>query len=195
MKTKILILIFIVMACTTGKNQNYIGVEYGSYDLSKINFEENIDTLFSKIPHLILPHTQNKFNPENGKYSIADTIAYEIRIEKIARSSQLFHFSKPEFTTNNVNVILTKNKDFAGFKFNEFDTEYLKDFIDFLKNRYNGFEVNYENSAFDVVTTLKWETTDLIILFNYSFEQEKNHYSMSVFKKDKIKDLPTNIIY
>ncbi|QYS86906.1 hypothetical protein JJC03_02555 [Flavobacterium oreochromis] len=38
--------------CQSQQNKKYIGLKYGSFDIDKLTFTENIDTLFSKIPHV-----------------------------------------------------------------------------------------------------------------------------------------------
>jgi len=54
-------------ACNGQKNPDYIGQKFGTFDLDRIDFEENLDTLFSKVnkADLILIV---------GKYSYFDTI-------------------------------------------------------------------------------------------------------------------------
>ena len=54
-------------ACNGQKNPDYIGQKFGTFDLDKIKFDENLDTLFSKVSKadLILII---------GKYSYFDTI-------------------------------------------------------------------------------------------------------------------------
>lgn len=41
----------------TKDNPKYLGHEFGNFDLDKVTFKENIDTLFSKIDHANLDRT------------------------------------------------------------------------------------------------------------------------------------------
>jgi hypothetical protein len=58
---KIFSVLFLVslLNCQGQQNEKYIGLKYGNFDIDKATFTENIDTLFSKIPHVEIPEEIN----------------------------------------------------------------------------------------------------------------------------------------
>jgi hypothetical protein len=197
MKRKVLIVltIAIFMGCKSADNPSYIGIDYGSYDLSMITFSENIDTLFSKIPHIIIPKTEDKYDPKTGVTTVIDTNAYVIRVEDFAKSKALFHFGKLEYSTPNIFVYLTKNKDFVAFGFSQHDCIYLESFVNFLNNKYKGFKVKDKQS--EGYYNIKWETKNDIIVLTYRFEilkNQGNYYNFAIINKKEMNKIPSDVL-
>jgi len=69
------------MSCKGQENPRYIGAEYGVFDLNKITFGEQLDTLFSKTEkYYKLPKGEEYFDQKQGSYLLKDTLYYIYRI-------------------------------------------------------------------------------------------------------------------
>lgn len=74
-------LISIIMSCNGQENPRYIGARYGVFELDKINFSENLDTLFNKAgKHYRLPKGKEYFDDGLKRYVLKDTVYYIYRI-------------------------------------------------------------------------------------------------------------------
>ncbi len=93
-------------------------------DLDKITFDENIDTLFSKVKHRKLPITDGYYDKEKKKTVTTDTLAFDIRISKKTPNQPLFYFLDKNFTEDYlVSIYTDKKNNFRAFSFSDFRKE------------------------------------------------------------------------
>ncbi|EJL74344.1 hypothetical protein [Chryseobacterium populi] len=74
---------FLFISCTAQENPNYIGKQFVSFDLNKVTFQENLDTLFSKINKfdlIVIPDTNSRFDTLQNKIS-NDPVAFIYRVK------------------------------------------------------------------------------------------------------------------
>lgn len=75
------ILLFMFVSCKGQESPKYIGAKYGVFDLDKITFSEQLDTLFSGTEkYYMLPKGNERFDGKLGKYMMQDTMYYIYRI-------------------------------------------------------------------------------------------------------------------
>ncbi|MBF6654793.1 hypothetical protein HUE46_01190 [Flavobacterium columnare] len=72
--------LFLLSNCQSQQNEKYIGLKYGIFDIDKVTFTENIDTLFSKIPHVEI------LKEINGRKMRV------FRVKSIAQDKKLFKY-------------------------------------------------------------------------------------------------------
>lgn len=74
-------LLFMFMSCNGQENPDYIGAGYGVFDLDRITFSEQLDTLLSKSEkYYKLPKGEEYFDNGQKKYTLKDTVYYIYRI-------------------------------------------------------------------------------------------------------------------
>lgn len=66
--------------CKQPDNPKYLGKEYGKFDLSKLTFDENMDTIFSKIDHITSLRPSNE-----GSIQI-------LKIKNFSEVNNIFYF-------------------------------------------------------------------------------------------------------
>ena len=112
MKNNILSLNFLILLLITVSfsncnaqiedNPKYLGNELGSFDLDKVTFEENIDTLFSKIDHVNLDRTN----------TINKVWVYRNKLDAKKKDDFISFFSIQNFK---INVIANEKKQVEAF--------------------------------------------------------------------------------
>ena len=86
----------------TKDNPKYLGNEFGSFDLDKVTFKENIDTLFSKIDHVNLDRTN----------TINKVWVYRNKLDANKKDDFISFFSIQNFK---INVIANQEKQIEAF--------------------------------------------------------------------------------
>jgi hypothetical protein len=80
-------------SCNAQENPRYIGTKYGVFDLDKITFSEQLDTLFSKTEkYYKIPKGNEPFDEKLRKYLIRDTLYYIYRIPTKSIAEGTFKF-------------------------------------------------------------------------------------------------------
>lgn len=112
--------LFFITSCNGQKNPDYIGHKFGVFDLDKINFDENLDTLFSKV-------SKDDLILIIGKYSYFDTIQKkQIRTDTIenyfyriphAKSEGLYSFQNFKIKNKVVSFYADNQKRFRRVDF------------------------------------------------------------------------------
>ncbi|MBP2616009.1 hypothetical protein [Chryseobacterium jejuense] len=148
------------------ENPKYLGSKEGSIDLDKVTFKENIDTLFSKVPHVELDRTnekskawlyRNKIEDKNAKVSIVNLM---------------------ELSNNRVDVIADKDKKIQAF------TSFIEtnrdpgNLINDLDKKYGKYRVKLKPNKrleFSNSKLYQWNFPDKIYAITISKLQEKEY--------------------
>ena len=204
--TTVIVLMFMIVTLTIGcKAQTsiqpkYIGKAYGKLDLEKIDFNENIDTLFSKTDHWILPETQEKYVDSNKPLSyVLDTMnfIYRIKNAKLNNNNQ-FKFGDININLNHVDFYVTKAGKFVGIGAvvrNIVNSSEIKKILEKIHNKYKKFEV-FRNEMADGSYPSEWNMPDKIIVFTYRLgksKDESNTIILSIITKNNFEQIPTYI--
>ena len=184
---------FLFIGCNGQENPNYIGTKFGTFDLNKIKFEENIDTLFSKINKndLILIVGKNSyFDTIQKKEVYTDTIEYVYRIPQ-AKIGGLYSFKNFKIKDNVVSFYSDSLKRFRRVDFSTYMTrdEYKsfiaenKDYIDITTDKVKKFN----NDKYVILEKL--EGTKKTLLYCSEVNDKDGDYFVRVRINDlKIKD-------
>lgn len=184
---------FLFIGCNGQENPNYIGTKFGTFDLNKIKFEENIDTLFSKINRndLILIVGKNSyFDTIQKKEVYTDTIEYVYRIPQ-AKIEGLYSFKNFKIKDNVVSFYTDSQKRFRRVDFSTYMTrdEYKsfiaenKDYIDITTDKVKKFN----NDKYVILEKL--EGTKKTLLYCSEVNDKDGDYFVRVRINDlKIKD-------
>lgn len=98
--------------CTAQQNENpqYLEGNNGSFDLDRISFNEDLNILFSKVPHNIIADKQSHYDKELNKEVVTDTVAFIYRVQSKARTDEMFNFGIYEVPADDV-VSFYQTKD------------------------------------------------------------------------------------
>ena len=204
--TTVIVLMLMIVTLTIGcKAQisiqpKYIGKAYGKLDLEKIDFNENIDTLFSKTDHWILPETQEKYVDSNKPLSYVLDIMnfiYRVKNAKLNNNNQ-FKFGNFNINLDDADFYVTKSGKFVGVnsvvliygKPNE-----IKNVFEHINNKYKKFRVLRRRMA-DGSYPNEWNMPDKIIVFTYRLgksKDESNTIILSIITKNNFEQIPTYI--
>ena len=125
--------ILLFTSCNGQKNPDYIGQKFGTFDLDKIKFEENLDTLFSKVNKadlILIVGKYSYFDTGQKKQIWTDTIEdyiYRIPHEKI---EGLYSFKNFKIRDHVVSFYADNHKRFRRVDFSISMTE--KEYSDLI---------------------------------------------------------------
>ena len=189
-----LIFTLLLSACNGQKNPDYIGHEFGTFDLDKINFEENIDTLFSKVNKanlILIVGKYSYFDTIQQKQILTDTIEdylYRIQYEKI---EGLYSFKKFKIKDKVISFYADNQKRFrrVDFSINMTEKEYFdlisksKDYKDITTDQVKKFN----NGKYIILE--KIEGAKKTLLYCTQTKDKEGDYFVRVRMNDlKIKD-------
>lgn len=108
--------VFLFSGCNGQENPKYIGKEFGVFDLDKITFKENLDTLFSKSDFFIITNKDSHFDTLQKKQIYTDTLAYIYRIPHAKVDGQ-YGFKNLNIKDKVVSFTADNNKKFRKVDF------------------------------------------------------------------------------
>ncbi|MDO6811225.1 hypothetical protein Q4603_21590 [Zobellia galactanivorans] len=171
MKTSLILVPFILFLCSchTQNNPKYIGLEYGTLNLDNISFNENIDTLFSKIPYIRFTKTSNDlFRASNIDN---DTLAFEYRVKKENQSKQLYYFLHEDLSDEMISFYSDKYKNLKAISFLISTKKKPIEIVDKIRKKYSDKEISLvPDKTLEMFNTkrLQWETDEKKFAINYS---------------------------
>lgn len=120
-------LILCFSGCSGHDNPKYIGKKFGLFQIDKITFDENLDTLFSKSDFFVITDKNSHFDTIQKKEIYTDTLAYIYRIPH-AKVDGLYSFKGLKIKDRVVSFTADKNKKFrkVDFSFYISENEYHK---------------------------------------------------------------------
>jgi len=107
------------ISCNGQENPNYIGKKFGTFDLDKIKFEENLDALFSKVNKtdlILIVGKDSYFDTTQKKEIYTDTIDYVYRIPH-AKIEGLYSFKTFKIKDKVVSFYADNQKRFRRVDF------------------------------------------------------------------------------
>ncbi|WP_415779339.1 hypothetical protein, partial [Elizabethkingia occulta] len=170
---------FLLISCAKSQNSNYICNDCGSFDLSKISFNENIDQLTSKT--------------EVFKTVFVNEGCEEKRMEDILKSDNVCAFKYNLYETpknkihlsfsdklkfNNLHLLADSKKELVAYSSSEDFNGSEKDFtsfVDFLTKKLNT-KPQYNILLLDETIVYQWDTNSYI----YQFTRSKNKQQKEV---------------
>lgn len=104
------------IACNGQENQKRIGKEFGMFDIDKISFSENLDSLFAKSAFFVITKKNSHFDTIQNRQIWTDTLLYIYRIphEKV---DGLYSFKNLKVKDAVVSFASDKNKKFRKVDF------------------------------------------------------------------------------
>ncbi|RZL34328.1 MAG: hypothetical protein EOO96_10165 [Pedobacter sp.] len=115
-------LMLIFSSCTGQNNPKYIGKKFGVFNLDKISFDENLDTLFSKSDFFVIADKNSYYDTIKNKEIYTDTMAYIYRIPH-AKVDGLYSFKGIKIKDKVVSFTADKNKKFRKLDFSIYISE------------------------------------------------------------------------
>ena len=137
------------IGCNGQENPHYIGKKFGIFDLDKVTFEENVDSLFSKVNKndlILIVGKDSYFDTIQKKEIYTDTIEYVYRIPH-AKIENLYSFKTFKIKDKVVSFYTDNQKRFRRIDFSTYMTkdEYKdliaksKDYIDVTTDKVKKF--------------------------------------------------------
>ncbi|WP_245803858.1 hypothetical protein [Elizabethkingia occulta] len=202
---------FLLISCAKSQNSNYICNDCGSFDLSKISFNENIDQLTSKT--------------EVFKTVFVNEGCEEKRMEDILKSDNVCAFKYNLYETpknkihlsfsdklkfNNLHLLADSKKELVAYSSSEDFNGSEKDFtsfVDFLTKKLNT-KPQYNILLLDETIVYQWDTNSYIYQFTRSKNKQQKevvingktimdsyyYVTFSVYQKDKLNSKIKSII-
>lgn len=181
-KTFVFVLLnFLLFSCNSQEKENpkFICKDCGNFDLSKITFKENIDTLLSKTGYshtvLVNQHTEENQLKEQTKKTPICINKYILRNQNNEiLGKDIFNYHN-EFTFNNLSFIADSNKKINGYRLSalyEGEVNGIEKFINFL-SKYLNVNQKHESLINDNSDIYYWETSDSIYQLVRSNKKKK----------------------
>ncbi|QNK63237.1 hypothetical protein H7F33_01570 [Pedobacter sp. PAMC26386] len=179
------------------ENPKYLGVKFGDFDLDKITFKEDINTLFSKVKYIKLPRKDTYYDEVKKQEVIRDTLAFEYKIDPDDPNRETTYFLDRALRGDLVFFFVDKSNRLKAFSFFISGTEDLSKKVEQIDNKYKQYRVNLgsEKEKAFVGKTYQWETPDKIISVTVSSKSEDGQYTfgLAVVAKDTdFKRFPIN---
>ncbi|WP_027388271.1 hypothetical protein [Chryseobacterium gregarium] len=153
----------------TKENPKYLGSEHGIFDLDRATFNENVETLFSKVQHVALDRTEGK----------SKAWIYRNKIDDSGIKPDLIRFFDIE--NNRINVITNHKKAIQAFtSFIETDKN-PESLISKINTKYASYKVNLKpdkNLDFSHSKLYQWNLPDKIYAITIS--KLKEGYTLSI---------------
>ncbi|EJL74649.1 hypothetical protein [Chryseobacterium populi] len=166
------IFVLSVYSCKSQEKENPKTLGSSNFDIEKITFHENIDTLFGT----------NKYYKTSIKDSDSD-ISYNYIISKKQNENIRVSLGNTDISSYKYDFKVSKNNEIIGVSTSFVLKENIKDkIINDIDRQYKTFKVNI-NQLYDNPSVYRWETPDKIIQFAYSSFEKDNIYTISIVNK------------
>jgi len=109
-------LCFLFACCKGQENPKHIGKAYGEFDMDKITFDENLDSLFLKTDFFIIVKKDSYFDTIKNKQIWTDTLDYTYRIPH-EKATGLYTFKNIKIKDEVVSFYSDRNKKFRKADF------------------------------------------------------------------------------
>ncbi|MEY8758273.1 hypothetical protein [Chryseobacterium tongliaoense] len=167
-----IIFVLSVYSCKSQEKENPKTLGSSNFDIEKITFHENTDTLFGA----------NKYYKTSIKDSDSD-IAYNYIISKKQNENIKVSLGNTDISSYKYDFKVSKNNEIIGVSTSFVLKENIKDkIINDIDNQYKTFKVNI-NQLYDNPSVYRWETPDKIIQFAYSSFEKDHIYNISIVNK------------
>lgn len=192
-KTFVFVLLnFLLFSCNSQEKENpkFICKNCGSFDLSKITFNENIDILLSKtdsFKSIIVNKYAEEKDPE--ELLAKDTIyvnKYILENHKNKILGEDFFNFHNEFKFSNLALISDRNKKIIAYKLSTYykgDINEINDFISFLTKNLNT-KPTQNSLVIGDSTIYHWETSDLLFQLMRSNKKKKEEKIVNGIKSE-----------
>lgn len=166
------IFVLSVYSCKSQEKENPKTLGSSNFDIEKITFHENIDTLFGA----------SKYYKTSIK-DIDSDIAYNYIISKKQNENIKVSLGNTDISSYKYDFKVSKNNEIIGVSTSFVLKENIKDkIINDIDNQYKTFKVNL-NQLYDNPSVYRWETSDKIIQFAYSSFEKDHIYNISIVNK------------
>jgi len=153
----------------TKENPKYLGAENGVFDLDKATFNENVETLFSKVQHVSLDRTADK----------SKAWVYRNKIDEGNVKTNLISFFDIE--NNRINVIVNNKKVIQAFTSFVETNKSPESIISKLDKKYGSYKVKLKPDKkldFSNSKLYQWNLPDKI--YAVTISKLKDGYTLNI---------------
>lgn len=176
-KSKFLFAILFVLSvysCKSQEKENPTTLGTTNFDIEKITFKEDINTLFGK----------NKYYKTSIKDDNASDIAYNFIVSKKENQGIKVSLGNIDISKYKYDFKVSKDNKIIGISTSFVSKENIKDkIIQNIDNQFKSYKVNI-NQLYENPTVYRWETQEKIIQFTYSSFEGDNVYNISIVNKN-----------
>jgi len=142
-------------------NPKYLGAKFGDFDLDKVTFKENVDSLFSKSKDYFIRAEKNSaFSTKVKREPLKDTVGFQYFLDiETNKSLKVFFFDK-RFNDSKCQFITDKNKNLMGVYFSLSVTNEI-DIISQIDKKYGKYKVTLTTK--NDFSNYQWDTPDKYI--------------------------------